>query len=824
MASLIEGFEYDIFISYRQKDNKHDGWVTEFVNNLKAELESTFKDEISVYFDINPHDGLLETHDVDATLKEKLRCLIFIPVISRTYCDPKSFAWEHEFKAFATQASTDKFGLKVTLRSGNVTSRILPVRIHELDSEDKELLETVTCGVLRAIDFVYKEPGVNRPLTPADDEHKNQYGTKYRNQVNKTANAVKDIISALRSEPLTEHKEKHPLKEEWEGSDSPALEKSQSKNKASLRKQRIVTFFTILLALFAIIYSIVKYSGNFSVTGENRVKSIAVLPFESIGVKPEYTWLGDALTDEIISQLNKIGELDVRSRTSVMRYKYVPKSISQIGKEVNANFIIEGSFQENEDRFRINVKLINSKKDRQLWGEIYEGTWSDMSAIQAEIAERTASTLRTVLSPEEKARIEKKPTRNPGAYMSYLSGNVQSQDAMYFFLTGDKFMDSINFMSAINMYDRAVRDDPSFALAYARRSMARSWGYHVGQLDTSNVAKCKADADRAFEIDGELPEAQIALGFYYFYCTDDYQAAISCFKNAEEMDPANYQPTFYMAMVYRKVSDWKRSQELIMKVIQRDPQDAVILLNIGHSFNYLHSYDTALSFYRKASEVMPAWTGPYSSMIDCLILKYGNTVEARKVLDTSFVRTGKKQQALSSLLSVYEGKYKQALAEVQASSDADFESPGLRYLTLGWIYNLLNDKKMTKIFNDSALVLYKKIVMENPENCYAYSFCGLAYAGSGNFTDAVIAGKTAVELSGNDGLVKSDMIMNLAKIYLMNDDLTNAFRQAEYLLNNPSGFSPNLVKVDPDWKKLAELPDFKKLAGKFEENYKQKNH
>ena len=120
MPSIIEGYNYDIFISYRQKDNKHDGWVTEFVNNLKGELESTFKEEISVYFDINPHDGLLETHDVDASLKDKLKCLVFIPIISRTYCDPKSFAWEHEFKAFVEFASTDQFGLKVKLPDGNV--------------------------------------------------------------------------------------------------------------------------------------------------------------------------------------------------------------------------------------------------------------------------------------------------------------------------------------------------------------------------------------------------------------------------------------------------------------------------------------------------------------------------------------------------------------------------------------------------------------------------------------------------------------------------------------------------------------------------------
>jgi hypothetical protein len=112
MASIIPGYYYDIFISYRQNDNKYDGWVTEFVDNLNKELEANIKDKISVYFDINPHDGLLETHSVDLSLEDKLKCLVFIPIISRTYCDPKSFAWEHEFKAFVEQTSQDQFGLK----------------------------------------------------------------------------------------------------------------------------------------------------------------------------------------------------------------------------------------------------------------------------------------------------------------------------------------------------------------------------------------------------------------------------------------------------------------------------------------------------------------------------------------------------------------------------------------------------------------------------------------------------------------------------------------------------------------------------------------
>ena len=146
MSGIIEGYKYDIFISYRQKDNKGDRWVSQFVEALKTELESTSKEEISVYFDINPHDGLLETHDVNESLKEKLKCLIFIPIISRTYCDPKSFAWEHEFKVFVEQASRDRYGLKIKLPNGNVASRVLTVRIHDLENDEikylKQLIES----------------------------------------------------------------------------------------------------------------------------------------------------------------------------------------------------------------------------------------------------------------------------------------------------------------------------------------------------------------------------------------------------------------------------------------------------------------------------------------------------------------------------------------------------------------------------------------------------------------------------------------------------------------------------------------------------------
>lgn len=200
MASIVPGFEYDIFISYRQNDNKYDQWVSEFVHNISLELVATLKDRLSIYFDENPEDGILETHNVDKSLSGKLKSLIFIPIISNTYCDTSSFAWQQEFLPFKNSASSgQEFGIDVTLPNGNVASRILPIRIHEIELDDVRLLEKELSGTLRSIDLIYKSSGVNRPLRPKDDNlADNQNGTVYRNQINKVANAIKEIIFGIK--------------------------------------------------------------------------------------------------------------------------------------------------------------------------------------------------------------------------------------------------------------------------------------------------------------------------------------------------------------------------------------------------------------------------------------------------------------------------------------------------------------------------------------------------------------------------------------------------------------------------------------------------
>ncbi len=205
MPSILPGYEYDIFISYRQNDNNYDQWVTEFVSKLNSELEATIKERLTVYFDSNPHDGILSSHHVDKSLEGKLKALIFIPIVSNTYCDTNGFAWKGEFLPFKKLATSDQLGLDIRLPSGNVASRILPIKIHDIEPDDVRQLETTLEGVLRSVDFIYTSAGVNRPLRHKDDDlANNQNGTIYRNQINKVANAIKEIITGIKRQAAGE--------------------------------------------------------------------------------------------------------------------------------------------------------------------------------------------------------------------------------------------------------------------------------------------------------------------------------------------------------------------------------------------------------------------------------------------------------------------------------------------------------------------------------------------------------------------------------------------------------------------------------------------
>jgi len=285
-------------------------------------LKQLLRKDISIYFDENPHDGLHEHHEVDDSLREKLKCLIFIPIVSQTYCDPKCFAWEHEFKVFVEQAGNDEFGLKTKLAGGNVASRVLPIKIHDIDSEDEELFESEVGAVMRSIDFIYKNTGVNRPLRDKEEHPDDNINrTIYRDQINKVANAIKELIVSLKDgEPVGD------IKEDTESVTQDSSEPKPLETKP-VSKSKIFLGSIGLLMILALVYFF--YNNGGGAIEEEVDKSIAVMPFRNLSGDASQDYFSDGITEDIITELANIqGFTKVISGTTVLTYKNSEKPVN----------------------------------------------------------------------------------------------------------------------------------------------------------------------------------------------------------------------------------------------------------------------------------------------------------------------------------------------------------------------------------------------------------------------------------------------------------------------------------------------------------------
>jgi Predicted integral membrane protein len=516
MASIIPGFEYDIFISYRHNDNRS-GWVTEFVAALQEELAATLKECVSVYFDTNPHDGLLETHNVDKSLEGKLKCLIFIPIISQTYCDSKSFAWQHEFVAFNKMAREDQFGRDIRLASGNVASRILPIKIHNLDQEDKTILENELGGMLRCIDFIYIEAGVNRPLRPNDDAKGNLNKTQYRNQVNKLANAVKEIMIGARNFDF--EKKESPSKN-IVSVNTPDLVKAKS------FKLRMAFWSFIIIGLLVSGYFVLP--SLFKTSTKPIDRSIAVLPLENMSNDPGQEYFSNGMMQEILNHLFMIGGLKIPSGTSSMRFKGSKLSVREIARELGVSFVLEGNVSRSGDNVRIIVRLINGKNEQLLWTEDYNRTMTaiDLFDIQSDVAQKVAESLKIVMNPEVKKRINARPTENTEAYLLFLQATQSMGQHEY----------------VQQLLEKAIVLDPGFADAYA--ALAFFWLIQgndlYGKLSREQVLeKTEPLLKKALELDKNSVLAHTYLASIRLWYNWDFESVEKEFRIVNQLNPSS---------------------------------------------------------------------------------------------------------------------------------------------------------------------------------------------------------------------------------------------------------------------------------------------
>ena len=661
MPSLIPGYEYDIFISYRHKDNKYDGWVTEFVSNLRKELEATFKDDVSIYFDENPHDGLLETHNVDKSLEGKLKCLIFIPIISRTYCDPKSFAWQNEFCVFNRLAKEDQFGRDIKLGHGNVASRILPVKIHDLDVEDQSLLEKELGGVLRPIEFIYKSPGVNRPLTPSDNPDKNINKTFYRDQINKVANAIKEIIWALKSPKKTSM----PLKEIY--------------SKPSGQPKRIHSSKTIaallgLVILLGLTYTIYQFAGNTS--AGQKIKSIAVLPLDDLSGDPEQVYLTAGLHDALIGELGKLSGLRVISKTSTLRYPGKKMLIQEIAKELGVDAIVEGSVVGSGDEVRIQLQLIEAfPEERHLWAQEYKQDLRNILLMQNDVVRNIAREINVKLSPMDELLFKQVATVNPDAYKAYLKG-------MYHW----ERLTEVDLNLAMEQFELAKKLEPDLALAYS--GIAMVWLGRVQQgLNPyfEGGAKLKQAAHKAIELDSTLSDVYVALAGIDCWTDWNYYEAEKGFKKAVSINSNNSRARAYFSHVLSIIHKQEEAMEQIKIAVALDPFNPLYQGLYAMDLNFAHQFDNAIEVLTNALKNNPNDPLLLSALRTSYHMK-GLYKEALEIWKRSYV-VSKDLKAVEAISrgeqqGGYEGALENLAKYLIARSDSVFVTPW----RLGTIY------------------------------------------------------------------------------------------------------------------------------------------
>jgi len=402
------------------------------------------------------------------------------------------------------------------------------------------------------------------------------------------------IISKLKAEEV---------KDEIKDMDGSAEHTQKPKKKLIFFLSGLALLVTIVVIAF-IIFDFIDGRKSTKELSE-LVKSIAVLPFENMSDDSEFAYLGDAMTDEIIMQLYKINEFEVRSRTSIMQYKDTEKGSPLIGKELNVNYLLEGSTQRYKDQVRIRVQLIHASTDDHIWGEIFEGEWKDIFNIQINVAKRVAHELKAVLSPEEVARIENEPTENIEAYNLYLKGR-------YFWNKRTKN----DLEKSIYYFEEAINMDSTFALAYS--GLAESyivlgeWRYYPSN---EVFPKAKEAAMKAIELDYELAEAHNAMAAVKADYEWDWPGAEREYLKAIELNP--YYPTAYQWYA-EFLSIMGRHDEAIENILYAQKLDPLspIIYTVGgwEIYHYARFYDQAILQCQKALEIDSNYAGAYTAI------------------------------------------------------------------------------------------------------------------------------------------------------------------------------------------------------------------
>jgi TolB-like protein/Tfp pilus assembly protein PilF len=541
-------------------------------------------------------------------------------------------------------------------------------------------------------------------------------------------------------------------------------------------------------------------------------KSIAVLPFENLSDEKENAYFADGIQDDILTNLSKIGDLKVISRTSVMPYRGKTQNLRDIGKTLGVANILEGSVRRSGNKVRVNVQLIDATNDQHLWAEDYDGDLSDVFKIQTDLATRIASALQAKLSPTEKAQMTQRPTENGEAYLAYIQ-------AMNLFMPEE----SEKLKQAEQLYQRALELDPNFALASARLSHLESWMFHSIDPSVARRTKARTLAEQALKLQPNLPEAHLALGYCYYYGDLDYDRALSEFKIAQNGLPNDPDVLLSLGAIQRRKGQWAESTAYFEKAASVNPKVGWVLQNLGINYEAVRNYEAAEKIYDRGIEVAPTSFGLRGLKAKLAIAWKGDVSVAERMLANVPPDFDPEGMITEGRIGVFilERKFAEALAVLQKINGdilhGENGSPTSKGLLEGICYFFLNDKAKMRESMERARVFVEQQLRENPNDAGHHAQLGTIFAALGRKEDAILEGKRATELlpESKDAFDGPGMTIQLAQIYAWTGEFDQALQLIEHSLTTPAGITAALLKLDPVWDPLRKDPRFQALIDKY---------
>src|SRR6266513_2402875 len=550
-------------------------------------------------------------------------------------------------------------------------------------------------------------------------------------------------------------------------------------------------------------------------TARNVDKSIAVLPFENLSGDPDNAYFADGMQDDILTNLSKIGDLKVISRTSVMSYRGSgTRNARDIGRALGVATLVEGSVRRIGNRVRVNVQLINASNDEHIWAEDYDRDLTDVFAIQTDLAQKIVYTLQAKLLPNEKARLDHRPTQDPNAYLLF----VQAHD---YANRTDMFRDTS--FKAEPLFEQAIKLDPNFSLAYAGLSMVESWIYHSFDPLPARRDKARLTADEALRLQPDLPEGHLALGFSYYYGDRDYQRALAEFEIAKRGLPNEAQAYMAIGAIQRRQGKWIESTENLEKAAALDPKNVGILCNLGYSYMAQRNFEAADKIFDRAIAAEPQSLQAAGMKAAVAVQSTGDLSAVEKQF--SSVPPGADPGGLMTWIRVgiltLERKFPEALQVAQQFPGETLATattaPCPKALLEGTLYLYQGDKEKARIAYGRARAVAEKLVREAPQDSARHGQLGVVLAALGQKEQAINEGKRAVELlpESQDAFDGPQGTASLAQIYAWTGEFDEAFRLLDHLLDVPNGLTVPMLKLEPIWDPLRKDPRFQALIDKY---------